>query len=583
MRTVLIAVLIIFCNSLFNWLTNLPQDAGVDVPQGKLNSLSFAPYRDEHNPLKEIYPPVEQIDADLALLADKTHSIRTYVSTEGNMPSVPELARKHGLEMIQGVWLSDNSQKNKKEIDELIRSANANPDVVKRVMIGNEVLLRGELTVEQLVDYIRTVKKAIKQPVSYADGWHVYLQYPGIDQLIKEVDFVTMHMLPYWEDDPIPVEHIEQEADHILQIYKKVRAKIDSVAPGKPILIGETGWPSDGRQRGLAVPSVVNEAKYVRMITQLAKQNGFDYNIIEAFNQKWKSELEGVVGAKWGLFSTDRKEVFPLTGKVTENPEWYKSLFAATGLFLLVILFFWQQVRVLSLLSAAALTAFLVFAQLLSGLLVSEAKWLWITAFNEWQPLFAGFQLYYALIVIILSALMAVLLLQRAYSLLANRATLKTGAWLYALYLLFAGFAIYKTCGLVINGRYLSFHYPATYIPVMGVIYLAAIRYLAVERRFSLRAFALNDLIGKGNDNTQQDKWLGYSLLVMSLALLISEIYSFLPKGDERVHVYVELTLHDFWQAFVYTIINKQLLAWLFSLLILAVPLIANGYRKSNQ
>ena len=118
---------------------------------------------------------------------------------------------------------------------------------------------------------------------------------------------------------------------------KQVQQEADSIAPGKPILIGESGWPGEGRQRGWSVPSVVNEAKFIRALIKVANENGFDYNIVEAFNQSWKSELEGVVGANWGLYSVDRKEVFPLTGKVYENPDWLKGLIASTILFLIIV------------------------------------------------------------------------------------------------------------------------------------------------------------------------------------------------------------------------------------------------------
>ncbi|MGZ8137466.1 MAG: glycoside hydrolase family 17 protein, partial [Methylococcaceae bacterium] len=312
MKTASFVVLVILLNGLFGWLNNRPQTVGQDVPEGKLNSLSFAPYWEGQNPFDEIYPTPEQIDSDLRLLAEKTHTIRTYASAEGNMPAIPDLARKYGVKMIQGAWLGGIDRSNNKEIQELIRAANAYPDVIKRVIVGNEVLLRGDLESDQLINYIRTVKKAVKQPVSYADVWSMYMKHP---ELIKEVDFVTIHILPYWEDEPIAVE---QAPAHIERIYKHVREEADAIAPGKAILIGESGWPSQGRQRGWSVPGVVNEAKFIRGLIKVANENGFDVNIVEAINQSWKSALEGVVGANWGLFSADRKEVFPLTGQVQE-------------------------------------------------------------------------------------------------------------------------------------------------------------------------------------------------------------------------------------------------------------------------
>ena len=254
-RLILFVLLVIAVNGLLAWLSNLPQDAGPDVPDGKISSFSFAPFREGQSPLTKVFPTTEQIDADLRLLADETHTIRTYASLDG-MESVPAIARKYGLNLIQGAWIGGEEKGNQAEINQLIKAANEYPDVIKRVIVGNEVLLRGELKPEQLLQYIRQVKQAVKQPVSYADVWSFYMRYPEIAQ---EVDFFTVHILPYWEDEPLK---IEDTAAHIEKNYRKIL----EAYPGKPILIGETGWPSAGRQRGWAVPSVVNEARFTRSL-----------------------------------------------------------------------------------------------------------------------------------------------------------------------------------------------------------------------------------------------------------------------------------------------------------------------------
>ena len=178
-RLILFVLLVIAVNGLLAWLSNLPQDAGPDVPDGKISSFSFAPFREGQSPLTKVFPTTEEIDADLRLLADETHTIRTYASLDG-MESVPAIARKYGLNLIQGAWIGGEEKGNQAEIDQLIKAANEYPDVIKRVIVGNEVLLRGELKPEQLLQYIRQVKQAVKQPVSYADVWSFYMRYPEI-------------------------------------------------------------------------------------------------------------------------------------------------------------------------------------------------------------------------------------------------------------------------------------------------------------------------------------------------------------------------------------------------------------------
>lgn len=561
MKILSTAILILLLTGLSGWLSNLPQDAGEDVPEGKLNSLSFAPFREGQGPMDAIFPSPEQIDADLRLMGEKTHSIRTYASAEGTMPVIPALARKYGLTMIQGAWLGGVKKGNKLEVDELIRSANANPDVIKRVIVGNEVLLRGDLAPEELINYIREVKKAVKQPVSYADVWSMYMKYP---ELIKEVDFITIHILPYWEDEPIAVDDAPA---HIERIYKHVQQEADSIAPHKPILIGESGWPSAGKQRGWAVPGVVNEAKFIRGLIKVANANSFDYNIVEAINQSWKSELEGVVGANWGLFSVDRKEVFPLTGKVYEKPGWYKGLLVSIALFLVVVAIFRKPLQDLP---AMPMAGFLVCLQVLAVLWVSQAEFLWYTSYSNWQRLFTA-------IITGLNAVVGGLIMQRAYGLLSGQAAdLKKGAWLYTLYIMFAGFAVFKTFCLAINGRYISFPIVATIIPVAGIFALMLTRYV-LERRW--RAIEFNSLIGHVNTKAHQDKWMAYALVASGVALLAGETSAFMQSRD------IILAHPDFAAriglSLIFTVSNLQLISWLGCLIVLALPLLFSGHKTA--
>ncbi|MDD2723066.1 MAG: exo-beta-1,3-glucanase [Methylovulum sp.] len=555
MKIVSTVSIIILLAALFGWAINQPQDAGPDVPEGKLNSLSFAPFWEGQGPMDEIFPSVAQLDSDLHLMSKKTHSIRTYASAEGTMPEIPALARKYGLTMIQGAWLGSVKKGNKLELDELIRSANANPDVVKRVIVGNEVLLRGDLEPEELIQYIREVKQAVKQPVSYADVWSMYMKYP---ELIKEVDFITIHILPYWEDEPIAVD---EAPAHIERIYKHVQQEAETIAPSKPILIGESGWPSEGRQRGWAVPGVVNEAKFIRGLIKVANANGFDYNIVEAINQSWKSELEGVVGANWGLFSIDREEVFPLTGKVYENPHWYKVWMIAIAIFVFAVAVCWKPLRILPILPMAG---FLLLWQILALLWANQAELLWYTSYTIWQRLFT-------LLVAALNAVLAGLLLQRAYIMLAKQATNEIpGNWLYRLYLIFCGFFVFKTFFLAINGRYISFPILTASIPVIGVLGLMLIHY-ATKRPCSLN---MTDLVGGIKKPFTHDKRLGFALLVTGFALVLGETLAFLQSRD-LILAYPELGKRLL-VSLSFTLTNQQLAQWLICLVILALPLLVD-------
>ncbi|WP_236994003.1 exo-beta-1,3-glucanase [Candidatus Methylomicrobium oryzae] len=503
-RTLLFIVLAVAANVLITWLNNLPQDAGVDVPDGKVNSVSFAPFREDHSPLTLVFPNSQEIDEDLRLLAGQSHTIRTYASSKG-LTEVPAIARKYGLKMIQGAWIGGPTvaKENEEEIAALIKAANEYPDVITRVIVGNEVLLRGELEPEQLLSYIRRVKQAVKQPVSYADVWSFYMRYP---EIAKEVDFFTVHILPYWEDEPLPVD---KTAEHIVKNYQRIR----DAYPGKPILIGESGWPSAGRQRGWAVPGVVNEAKFIRSLVQVANKNGFDINIVEAFNQPWKSKLEGVVGANWGLYSVDRKLVFPLTGKVVENPGWPKRIVFAGLLTLIAVGFYAKR---LATLSALPLLGFIGFVHLLSALQVNQTADLWYTSYNDMER-------FHALSIAALGIALGALVLQRGAELLrcAERYAC-VAVWSRYLFLTFVALAFYKAQALGLNGRYLNIPYPLTYIPVIGALGLLALGALGGERNWRL---VLAEMFGDSENSRSRACRLSAWAALAGAALLAFEIH----------------------------------------------------------
>jgi exo-beta-1,3-glucanase (GH17 family) len=305
-------------NFLWWWVPNRPVDiAGWNA--APLQSVSFAPYRPGQSPLTRTFPTPDQIEADLKRLQGKVGAVRTYSSGE-NLETVPQRAGKYGLKVWHGAWLNNNEKENLEQINLLIDHANKYKDTVERVIVGNEVLLRKDLTANELRRYIRQVKQRVTQPVTYADVWEFWLRNPS---LADEVDFITIHILPYWEDEPIGLDRTEADGKlaiekHLVDIYKKVQARF----PGKKIVIGETGWPSDGRMRSDARPGRVEQVKYFSIFRGAAEREGFDYNVIEAFDQYWKARQEGTVGAAWGLLDAQRHDKFELGKPVRAEPHW---------------------------------------------------------------------------------------------------------------------------------------------------------------------------------------------------------------------------------------------------------------------
>jgi glucan 1,3-beta-glucosidase len=291
----------------------------VQMPQAapaaavKLDCISYAPFRGDQNPFGPDVPiDPRQIDADLAQLKPFTDCVRTY-SIDHGLDQIAAIAGRHGMKVLQGLWLSNQSALNRHQIDTAVALAKRFPDVIEAVVVGNEVLLRGEMSAPALAATIREVKAQISQPVTYADVWEFWLRNRD---LAAAVDFITIHILPYWEDFPLPVE---LAARHV----QSIRGQVVAAFPGKSVLVGEFGWPSSGRMREGALPSRANQARAIEEVWALGKAEKFRVNVIEAYDQPWKRQLEGAVGGHWGLFDAYMRQAkFALGAPVSNHPLW---------------------------------------------------------------------------------------------------------------------------------------------------------------------------------------------------------------------------------------------------------------------
>ena len=302
--------------------------------EGMIRGVSFSPYQRGQDPFENKHPSADDIAGDLKLLYGKVAGVRTYTSTDG-AEETPRLARRFDLRVTAGAWLDTRMERNDLEIRNLIRNARRY-DNIDRLIVGNESLLRGDISVNQLIKYLREVRSRVNVPVSTAEPWHVWLAHP---ELAKEVDYIAIHILPYWEEVPN-----EQALGWVLERYEQIRQAF----PGKHILIGEVGWPSDGNRLGASKPSLISQATFIRGFLNIAAQRHIDYYIMEAFDQPWKYDMEGTAGVHWGIFTVDRQPKFPMVGPVTENSWWPMQLAAATLLALLPMAWFllrWKSLR----------------------------------------------------------------------------------------------------------------------------------------------------------------------------------------------------------------------------------------------
>ncbi len=305
--------------------------------------VTYDPMRKQDTQTSNTYPSLEEIESDLALLSNKVFAVRTYnVDKERGLDKIPEIAARHNLNTTIGAWIDTDAEKNRRQVDTLIEIGKQyNPKLI-RLMVGNEVLLRAHMAqnmlfkeegqkksvdeVEQeLIGYIREVKKNVSKPVSTSETWDIWLKHP---KLVDEVDFIAVHILPYWEGFSA-----EEALDYVFERYDQIK----KAYPNKPIIITEVGWPSDGQPVRHATASIKNQAKFLREFLNRADKAKITYYIVEAFDQPWKKSIEGSAGAYWGIFNADRQPKYPMDGDVIAMPEW-EHWAAGAAIFSLVLM-----------------------------------------------------------------------------------------------------------------------------------------------------------------------------------------------------------------------------------------------------
>src|SRR5438445_869306 len=278
--------------------------------KGLLPSVSYAPFEGSAHPDIDNIPTIEKIRADLKTLSTMTRAIRLYSST-GGVELVPPIAAEFGLKVTVGAWIDKDPDRNEREIKAAIELARKNSNV-NGVVVGNEVIYRGEQKVEDLIEMIKRVKSAVRVPVTTGEIWNIWRDNPD---LASNVDFIAAHVLPYWENF-----HSDQAVDQAVDRYNLLR----NLFPGKRIVIAEFGWPSAGYNLRNADPGPFQQALTLRNFVSRAEALGMEYNIVEAIDQPWKY-FEGGVGPYWGILNASREPKFAWTGPV-ENPDYWKLM-----------------------------------------------------------------------------------------------------------------------------------------------------------------------------------------------------------------------------------------------------------------
>ena len=264
----------------------------VEILDNGVHGLCFSPYV-EGQKAGDILSE-EQISRRLEIVMPSTKWIRSFSCSEGN-ELIPEIANRKGLKTLVGAWISDDRERNDREIQSLIELAKAG--LVDIAAVGNEVLHREEISEEELIGYIKRVREALPSniPVGYVDAYYQYLDKPN---LVDACDVILVNCYPFWEG---------ANNDYALSYLNEMVKITQESVKGKKVIISETGWPSQGESVEEAKPSRINAMKYFISVQEWAKNKGVEVFYFSSFDESWKVEQEGEVGTGWGIWDKDEK------------------------------------------------------------------------------------------------------------------------------------------------------------------------------------------------------------------------------------------------------------------------------------
>ena len=257
--------------------------------QRGVHGLCFSPYLEGQQPGDQIGEA--QIRERLQIIRPHTGWVRSFSCTDGH-EQTPRIAHQLGFKTLVGAWLGTDAKINEAELQGVIEVARAgHADIVA---VGNEVLLREDMSEDDLLACIQRVKDALPGvAVGYVDAYYLFEKHPRIT---AACDVVLTNCYPFWEGCP---------REQALAYMQTMVARTRAAAPGKRVVISETGWPDQGSAFHASVPSREGAMQYFVDTCRWAAEDGIEVFWFAAFDEAWKVGAEGDVGAYWGLWDKD--------------------------------------------------------------------------------------------------------------------------------------------------------------------------------------------------------------------------------------------------------------------------------------
>ncbi|MCE2958761.1 MAG: glycosyl hydrolase family 17 protein [Flammeovirgaceae bacterium] len=329
---------------------------------------------------REVQPTVAELKEDVKILsAMGIRILRTYnvqlPHASNLLKAIQELRQadpQFEMYVMLGAWIdcknawtnqppdhNIESEQNAGEIDRAVLLVNQYPDIVKILAVGNEAMVKWAASyyvqpsvILKWVNHVQALKASGKLPkdlwitcsddfASWGGGDDSY-HTKDLEQLIKSVDYISMHTYPYhnthynpdfWR---VPVEEmklteVEKTERAMLRAQKFAQAQYTAVANyvkslgvSKPIHIGETGWASNSDgfygPDGSRATDEYKQGLFYQHMRDWTNKAGISCFLFEAFDEQWK-DAANPNGSEnhFGLFEISGRAKYALWSQVDEN------------------------------------------------------------------------------------------------------------------------------------------------------------------------------------------------------------------------------------------------------------------------
>lgn len=261
----------------------------LEILQNGIHGICYSSYTEDQRPGSKLSD--EQIRSRLKIISPYIKWIRTFSCTDGG-EKIPGIAKEFGLKVFAGAWLGDDEEKNEEEVANLEKIAAEGH--VDMAAVGNEVLYRKEMDEPTLLSYLHRVKKTMPGiPTGYVDAYYEFVNRPAVTEAC---DIIYANCYPFWEGCHI---------DYSLLYMKDMYRYASNAAPGKKVVVSETGWPNKGTAFMASEPSLVNALRYFINAQKWSAEDNIEMFYFSSFDEVWKIATEGDVGAFWGLWDKD--------------------------------------------------------------------------------------------------------------------------------------------------------------------------------------------------------------------------------------------------------------------------------------